>query len=1165
MPEPLEPRIAPATLVNAHVVKYTDIDGDHVTIHSSASLFTTANVNNLLTFSTGSVDGASTPQQLQLINLTAVNVPGDNISVTVQQAGSGDGLANVGFIRSGLALGHVLVQGDLGGINCGAVGTGGSHYVGLASLTVHSLGAQGISTQAAGGNLTSQVFGAIGSITVQQDMVNAEIQVESNTAGIAVNGNIGSLRIGGNLTGGTAILSGSISLPGNIGSVVIGGDMQGGSGQNSSSFQVGGRIGSLSVDDIVGYTHAGDSSPLGAGSASVITGTNFIVGGIGSLTIKGNLLGGEAQGAGFLGESTPGGSPSFISGSFGTVKIGGAITGGSGANSAELNANAFGAISIGKGITGGSGASSGLISSVNGIKSLTISQGGIIGGTAVDAGSVMAATAPTGSASIGAIVIHGNITGNSAAGDTVDGTGQINTNSSISSVTLYGSLLGSTAPVSGSILATDSIGHITLRAGGGSAGSILGGTAANSGEISAFSIGSVSIAGQIEGNSTISGSDTGANSGKIITASNVGGITIGKGIAGGLGAGSGALDIGSGFGAKLTSLSITSGGISGNSGAGSGVVNVGGAIGSVKLNGSAITAGTGPSSGALIASDNAGSLSIGSLIIGSGAGAGAGQISVGGNLTSLTFTGAPSSSTADSGLVSVSGSAGAISVHGDVIGTGDSTGEFLIGGALKSISITGSLRGGSGVMGVDTGADSGSIFAGLDDAGAIGSVKIGSAITGGSAIVTGGVVGGAGDASGRIFGGGGIGKAAIGYLNGGGGTSSGSLASDGPIGSVTVKDTAAVINIQGIIGGSGDGSGQISAGTTIQSVTLTGPGASLIGGSGVGSGSIVSHTLLTSSGDIQGDIGSISIGGGIAGASGVDSGQVSAAGNLKTISVKDGVVGAAASGTGAILAGVDLAASTGGDITTLKIGGALWGADVPNGASPVTVNGSGYIQAGHIGSASIGSIQAGVIGSQNTVTNDAAILAANDIASITVGGILGTSTDSVLISAVGQVNPGKTDLAFGKISVGSGGVTYTNFLAGYDQSQSPVNGAASIGTVIDAGSWSGSNLVAGVLAGQATGHFGDPSATLIATTPNVIPTIASIIIKGHVTSAPVAASPDTYGFVAKDIKSFSVNGQPQSLALGVITNVDQSTDTDLRDVAVFSYSLFALKKASFYP
>ncbi len=1121
MLEPLEDRIAPATFVNTHIVTYTDVDGDHVTVKSSNPLFTKSNANNILTFSTGSVDGASTPQQLQEINLTSLGsniVAGDSISVTVQQAGGGNGLANVGFIDSNFALGHVLIQGDLGRIEAGTNTPGNAHYVGLASLTVNSLGAEGISTQAAGGDLVSTIFGELGSITVQKDMVDAQVNVTSNTASTVVNGFINSVKIGGSLMGGSDSLGGSFTTDGNINSVVIGGDMVGGSGANSASFQVGGKIGSFTVGSLVGYTVAGDTTGQGQGSASIVTGNSFpSTGGIGSLTINGNLQGGDGSGSAEVSMA------SSTSGSFGAVKIGGAITGGSGANSGELAANSFGAISIAKGIIGASGLDSGSITSTNGITSLTILQGGIVGGTDTDSGAVIAAIAPTNSAVIGKVVIYGDITGSSASGiSSIAGTGQINTSSSIMSLTLHGSLAGAAATTSGSVIATGSIGHVSIFANGTSTGSILGGAGSDSGELNAASIGSVSMAGQVKGS-------TGSNSGQIVATGDIGSVTLGGGITGGGGTGSGVVTTGTGFGDNLGSLTLTGGGITGGAGMDSGQVAIGGKIGSVKLNGAAITGAAGASSGAIIATDSIGSISIGSLISVASEGAGAGEISTGGSLASLIFTGAGSAPAVDSGQVDVTGSAGSITVHGSVTGSVASTGEFLIGGAVKSFSISGALNGGAG-------NDSGSIFAGLDDAGVIGSLTI-----------SGGVIGGGGNGSGEVFGGGGITHATLGDLIGGGGQASGSIVSDYALGAVSVTGTGTGVTTHGVIGGGGANSGQISAGATIGSVTIHG---ALQGAGGAGSGSIVSHSRFTASGDVQGDIGSISITGSISGGMGANSGQISAAGNLKTVSVTGNVTGGLASGTGGVVAGADLTGLAGGDITTLKIGGALRGADVPAGGYDIA--GSGYVEAGHIGAITVGSIQAGTVGAATTVKGDGAILAANDIASLTVtGSITGNYVNPVVISAVGQVNPGKTDLALGRISV-DGAVTFANFLAGYDQTGAPVNGAAGIGAVTVGGNWSGSNLVAGVIAGT-DGHFGALNATLITSSASVIPTIASIIIKGQVVSATLPLGDtdvkDTYGFVAKEIDALSVHGVAQSLKNGVIDPVGDSIDTVLRDVS----------------
>ena len=194
------------------------------------------------------------------------------------------------------------------------------------------------------------------------------------------------------------------------------------------------------------------------------------------------------------------------------------------------------------------------------------------------------------------------------------------------------------------MIATTSIGHISIRPEGSSTGSVLGGTGSDSGEISAYSIGSVSVAGKILGGGTSvsNGSGgttiTGADSGRIATSGSIGSAKIGGGITGGIGNDSGVIAVGSGFSDKLGSLDITGGGITGGAGTDSGQVTVGGQISSVNLNGAAITGGAGAASGAILATDSIGPVSLGSLI--GGAGASSGEISAGGNLKSLTFRGA---------------------------------------------------------------------------------------------------------------------------------------------------------------------------------------------------------------------------------------------------------------------------------------------------------------------------------------------------------------------------------------------------------------------------------------------------------------------------------------------------------------------------------------------
>src|SRR3954453_19430181 len=116
--EPLESRIAPATLAG-HLLTYTDLDGDHVSISISKGTL----APGMFTFDTGSVNGDnSVHQQLRLIDVSAAaGVSGANVMLTVVKAGAGDGLAAVGRINAGTNdLGVVLIKGDLGVIDAGS-------------------------------------------------------------------------------------------------------------------------------------------------------------------------------------------------------------------------------------------------------------------------------------------------------------------------------------------------------------------------------------------------------------------------------------------------------------------------------------------------------------------------------------------------------------------------------------------------------------------------------------------------------------------------------------------------------------------------------------------------------------------------------------------------------------------------------------------------------------------------------------------------------------------------------------------------------------------------------------------------------------------------------------------------------------------------------------
>src|SRR5262249_33073452 len=92
--EQLEGRLTPAKLVSPTTVIFQDVDGDDVTVKISRPLFTANNVNNVLKFDTGSVNGiTSTKQQLTDVFPFALgpSANGIGVSITASRDNSGNG------------------------------------------------------------------------------------------------------------------------------------------------------------------------------------------------------------------------------------------------------------------------------------------------------------------------------------------------------------------------------------------------------------------------------------------------------------------------------------------------------------------------------------------------------------------------------------------------------------------------------------------------------------------------------------------------------------------------------------------------------------------------------------------------------------------------------------------------------------------------------------------------------------------------------------------------------------------------------------------------------------------------------------------------------------------------------------------------------------------
>jgi hypothetical protein len=385
--EQLERRDAPATLVNDTTLTYQDADGDNVRVTFSRPLLTPANVGTIFTFNAFGVTGSNAlPQQLWEIDLTSVGAGANGIGIKAAAARSsvtgGDGVAHVGYIDStGIPLGRVNIDGDLGRIDCGAVGTD----VGLASLRVASIGQYLLDTQGGAGDLDSTVLGDVGSLVVKGNIREAFFSVENA-------GTLRTARIGGSIIGGAAASSGRIQAQGGMGSVVVGGSLFGGGGDGSGaiaplpgggSFTVRGSLigasgsdsGSIqsSFGSIRRISVGGDLRGIGPDSGAII-----VWGNLGQANVRGSLHGGGASNAGSI----------ITLGTMGTVRVGGGIRGGTGGATGSIFGDRIASVRIAGSVFGGPGIRSGSIFASDVIGSVAI--GGNVTGSSTNPVAIMA-------------------------------------------------------------------------------------------------------------------------------------------------------------------------------------------------------------------------------------------------------------------------------------------------------------------------------------------------------------------------------------------------------------------------------------------------------------------------------------------------------------------------------------------------------------------------------------------------------------------------------------------------------------------------------------------------------------------------------------------------------------------------------------------------------
>ncbi|MFT3878573.1 MAG: hypothetical protein QM703_02810 [Gemmatales bacterium] len=396
--EYLEDRTVPAKLANPSTVVFQDIDGDLAQLVFSKPVLTSSNVNSLLGFSTGAVDGStSTKQSLNTLTLVPLSsAQGNNLSIALsvaKKSNTGDGRVNLGWMFSDQkALNTVSIQGDLGSFYL----SNAVDLYCLQQLQVQSLGRVG----GLNGSqyLDSAAYGKIGTIKVTGN-VAGYIRFSDLDSGsgqsvgtLDIGGSffgqlyssrgMGTVRIGRDIDGSHPELSylnpvqtpGSMIISGAVSQFTVGGSILGGDKFGSGQVFLGNDIQAVSVKtlSIAGNVQAGNG--YGSGELAV-------TGAVTKLTIGGSIIGGPENFSGRV----------QINGAFDAV-INGSVVGGAGANSgayanyADTLGLVLNSLEVKGNIVGGAGDASGSLYFSGKTKRLIM--GSLIGGDGMSSGYV---------------------------------------------------------------------------------------------------------------------------------------------------------------------------------------------------------------------------------------------------------------------------------------------------------------------------------------------------------------------------------------------------------------------------------------------------------------------------------------------------------------------------------------------------------------------------------------------------------------------------------------------------------------------------------------------------------------------------------------------------------------------------------------------------------
>ncbi|HEV7401365.1 MAG TPA: DUF4394 domain-containing protein [Chthoniobacteraceae bacterium] len=1147
---------------NGKSATYLDFDGDKVSVTLSKGALSAAQ----FTFRAGELGS-------QLLRFEFAPNPADkalfaDASLTFAASpvkGHGDGYAHVGFIdATGIDLGKVTVDGDLGLITAGDISADGD--MALASLTVHSMGALGKSTQLPGGSLESSISGRLGALSIKTDLLGARVAavgvassmgnitiggdvVAANDgithAGVSSLGSMGNVAIGGSLVGGSMLNDGNISSGQDMGKVTVGGSLIGGAGQATGAISCVGSMGAVKIGgDLVGG--GGDFSGYLSG-----------VSGIASVAVGGSLLGGTTDPA----HGARSGSI-YSNGSIpGTVKIGGDIVGGVSSESGRLYAGGqLGAVTIG-GSVSGRGMFTGMIEGLNGIAGVKIggdlralpnvaNQGVIISfkvvGPVTIAGSVL--NGGISATTLGAVTIGGDLRAEANATTSINADGVAdNAAPAIKSLTVKGSVVNAIVSASMRPFVNPDAGIGAVTVGGNwIASSLLAGTDSGDAKIGdeddvkgaeplfdvlLSSISSITISGFVAG--TVGGTDHFGFVAEKIGSMKVGGVKVP--LTTGLDKVGFALGVTGDV--RVREVDDTSAVFPVTV-----LVPNGLAVQSPKqatyhdADGDLVTVKTSKPgldlSDFTFATDADGAQFLQLDLHNEGAGFKGADVTItatpdhglGDGFAHVGFINATG---LDLGKVSVDGDLGRLVAGNSATGgvavaslTAHSMGLYGTATQLAGGDLVSTLNGRLGALTVKTDVVNARIETTDSTAanGSIGNLTIGGDIIGGAAQsgvfssgamggvkLGGSLIGGSVFKSGSIESGGKMAGVTLGgSIFGGSGVGSGILQSGGDLGAVKIKGA--------VIGGTNSGSGTVDAAGNITSVTL---GGSLVGGDTTdpvnqnSSGAIFANAAVLLPG-VTHNIGPVKIGGSLRGANNLFSGQLVANGNIASISVAGSLIGGAGVQSGSIGAT--------GKLGPIKVAGDLRGG-AGNYSGSVT-----NIVSGSIGTVTIGG---SLVGGGNAFTG---LLSFNTMGAVTVGGSVRAidPAQGVRISAQGAA-----DHAGGLAGLTvKGSVRSALILAGDDLVGSPTNSDATIGSVTVGGDWLASSLAAGVNPG-AGGFYGNGDDTKIteAAPDTLFAKIASITIKGFAAGTPGVAG-DHVGFVAEQIGRLTIGAWKAPLTTG---------------------------------